>query len=853
MKRRFIILIALLLIAIPIISFLALRKKDDASLCNTLTRAQNYAASLEEYPDIDNENWLKPNYTSFYKKNTRGWLQKIWDTITFSEKPAFPAPEFQHMLEKVTSARENNGFIGRFVQKTHPEDKQQFIILGDLHGSFHSLVRDLNFLYKKEIIDNTLKLKDGYSLVFNGNAIDLSPYTLETMLMILYLMDRNPKSVYYVRGTHEDKEHWKNFGLRKELELRAPNIQEKLVKRFFNTLPLALYIIAKNGPQTETLRISPFGRTYTELDEENFSDFFLLDDQNGKTEVRSLAEKVTGKKPVNIKAIIKTEERLGKFTQTEGLVQADSDKGSTAWMVLSAPNRTFRSLYKFFFDAFAVVTVNGKLDDWTITLYNQDVREQLGIHKRKEYKVASGDEIVPETKQTRALKAQVSKLQADLNKCKSKSDASETCKKEVEKLKKELEKTKKTTPKPEKKPVSAKASSGAGEKPKVEKSVVAKKAMPDAAKEAAKAEPKKKAPKPEKEKPTDSGDIIVGTTLGLTGNIAEESASVKTGLELRIKQENDKGGINGRKIRLVVLDDEYKPANARKNVEELINKYKTDIILFPIGSATTKSYLDLVKEKKVVVLFSASGSMALRSPTPEYFIHLRPSYPDMFYALVTYAKTKLDAKKFAIFAQSDVVAEGLKPMLEKALIDPTDYAEITHKRNITDMSEQSAAVLKYKPDALVLWTTSAASMALLKEVGAENLLKTTIMGADLGNPKFNQFLKGMGLFDKYIDAQALPNPETSQLQIIKDCRTALGGKPIDGLLLEAYVSASLFIYLAKQTGGTTDKAKIIKAAEDIKNLDFGGLKLNFNPKYRRLSDTIWLSTGKNWTPVNVDK
>ena len=855
-------------------------QRSTAQMCHTLDDLKTYVATQQEYPDIDNTNWLKPDYTSFYKQGLRSWWQKIWDVVTFSKKKGFPAEEFENLLTKVTNNRENNGYIGRFVHKFYPEEKEKFIVFGDLHSSLHSLVRDLTYLNKKGIIDNALKLKDGYSIVFNGNAIDLSPYILETILVILHLMDRNPKNIFYTRGAHEDKEHWKNFGLRKELEFHAPNVSEKKIKRFFNTLPLALYIIGKNGAETETLRISSFGRTYSELNEENFSDFFILRDENHKSEVRNLGEKITGKKPVNIKAIIKTEERLGKYTQTEGLVLTDSDKGSTAWMVLSAPNRTFRSLYKFFHDAFAIISVDGKIDNWTITLYNQDVREQLGIHATKKYNLVSGDEIVPETKQTRALKAQVSKLQADLSKCKSDS---KSCQSKTEKLSKELQETKqapkkepepkqqakekpKEQPQPTPKPDTSKKETLKPKptpKPDVREKKVEKKkeTKPEKkltkpkppAKAAAAATVAKKSASTKVKPPTPTGDIVVGTTLGLTGNIAEESASVKTGLELRIKQENDKGGINGRKIRLIVLDDEYKPAKARANVEELINKHNVDIILFPIGSATTKSYLDLVKEKKVVVLFSASGSMALRSPAPEYFIHMRPSYPDMFYALVTYAKKNLDAKKFAIFAQSDVVAEGLKPMLEKALIDPTNYAEITHKRNITDMSEQSAAVLKYKPDALVLWTTSAASMALLKDVGAENLLKTTVMGADLGNPKFNQFLKGMGIFDKYIDAQALPNPETSQLKIIKECRAALAGKPIDGLLLEAYVSASIFIYLAKQIGGSTDKAKIVKAAEQIKNLDFGGLKLNFDPKHRRLSDTIWLSTGKNWTPVNVDK
>ena len=348
-------------------------------------------------------------------------------------------------------------------------------------------------------------------------------------------------------------------------------------------------------------------------------------------------------------------------------------------------------------------------------------------------------------------------------------------------------------------------------------------------------------------------DIVIGTTMGLTGNIAPESESIKKGIELRLKKINDEGGINGKKIRLIVLDDGYKPEQARANVETLINKHGVDIILFPVGSATTKAWLDIVQEEKVVVLFTSSGSPALRKPTPKYFIHLRPSYPEMSDALVSYAKNNLQAERFAIISQSDITAEGITETMKKAGVDTKNYMEVNHKRNVIDMSKQAEEIKKFKPDALLLWTTSAASKALIKDIGAENLIDTTMLGADMANPTFNQFLREMGLFEKYIDSQALPNPETSDWPIMQECRAALAGDPIDGLLAESYICTDIMIHLLKQTEGSTEKAKIIEAAENIKNLDLGGMKLNFDPKDRKLSPLIWLTTGANWTPIDVSK
>ncbi|MCK5632846.1 ABC transporter substrate-binding protein [bacterium] len=800
-----------------------------ASSFSNIKNLKAYTQAYEEYPEIDNDNWTNPNYTSFYKKNIPGWFNPIFRFLRLSKQPIWEEKAFKTILQNVIKQRENNGYMGRFVIKMTPKSDSRFIIFGDLHASFHSFVRNLEHLQNERIINNNLKIKDGYYFVFNGNAIDLSPFNLEILNLIAHIMDKNPQQVFYIRGQHEDKEHWRNFSLRTELELRAENIKEKLIKRFFNTLPLALYLTGLEGKKTEVIRISYFNRNYKELNEDNFADFFILDDeeQEGEVTVRNLEVKTTVPKAINIKTIIKSEDRLIKQTTTEGLIQADSEKGATSWMVLSAPNRTFRSLYKFFFDAFAMIKTNGKISNWTISLYNQDVREQIGIKKRKEYSLVSGDLLSGQTRQVKTLKKQVVKLEQALQSCKSRTKIIETKTKTPTKSsdnnQKELELAKK-------------------------EAMLAKKEAELSKKEAAVAQSMSKKVEPEKE------EIIIGTTLGLTGNIKEESENVRLGLQLRFDKLNQQGGINGKKIRLVVLDDGYNPNNARKNALELINKYKAEIILLPTGSATTKAYLDLVKDKKVAVLFTTSGSPALRTPTPEYFIHFRPSYPAMAEALLSYAQTTLEAKKYALITQSDVTAAEMVTTIKKAGIKQENFIEVTHKRNITDMSKQAQEVKKFKPDALILWTTSAASMALIKEMGAENLIDTKMLGADLRNAIFDEFLKNMGLTNNYIDAQAIPNPQTSNLPILQEYRTVMGTKQISGLSAEAYICASIFIHLLKQTNGSTDKAKIIKAAESITAVDLGGIKLNFEKKDRRLSQFIWLSTGEpKWIAVDVQK
>ena len=78
--------------------------------------------------------------------------------------------------------------------------------------------------------------------------------------------------------------------------------------------------------------------------------------------------------------------------------------------------------------------------------------------------------------------------------------------------------------------------------------------------------------------------------------------------------------------------------------------------------------------------------------------------------------------------------------------------------------------------------------------------------------------------------------------------------PADTYALDAYIGARLLIDVLKHIEGPVNKDSIIKAFEGIKNYDFKGLQLNFDPMTRQLSNTIWLDTGAGeWIPCQWQK
>jgi hypothetical protein len=196
---------------------------------DSLTQASEYANTHEEFPESDNSDLLAPDYTKYHKKFVPGFWGRFlnWSGI---KKQIWSAPFFKSTLLDIVVTREHHKLDGKFVQKITPPAGSKILIWGDSHGAFHSLVRSLLFLKAEGVIDDTFKVisKDHY-FVFNGNAINRSAYTLETLTLLMQLMRINPEKVFYIKGDHENNNKWLNYGLARELRTRCRYVDPERV------------------------------------------------------------------------------------------------------------------------------------------------------------------------------------------------------------------------------------------------------------------------------------------------------------------------------------------------------------------------------------------------------------------------------------------------------------------------------------------------------------------------------------------------------------------------------------------------------------------------------------------------
>ena len=153
-----------------------------------------------------------------------------------------------------------------------------------------------------------------------------------------------------------------------------------------------------------------------------------------------------------------------------------------------------------------------------------------------------------------------------------------------------------------------------------------------------------------------------------------------------------------------------------------------------------------------------------------------------------------------------------------------------------------------------MFSILAPSEELINKLGVSFLANITLMGVSFLTDRFRDFASGTSDGQKqgkgldFIISRVVPNPATSDLQIVREYRQQLSqeypGTRYDADSLEGYIIASLLVNALTRLPSPITKQDIITEFEKLKSYDFKGLQLHFDPQTRGFSKDVWLDTGK---------
>ncbi len=705
----------------------------------TLLGLQTLSKTYPEDAKPDNNNFDNLDFSSFFKQSR----SSIADFFFKSQKH-FPLTYFIELLEKVTLQQKKRNHTGSFILATQVKKNDKMVIFGSIQGAFHSLIRDLQELKKQGIIDESLKIIDPhYYILFNGSVIARSAYGLQTLFVILLLMEQNPDKVFYLKSDYDQDELWLDGELIQQLDIiyrKSKNKVIALLKRFITILPSAFYVNYKEDPHN-LLKITALQKFNYDTHENKVDDFFYTL-KNNTVSMWNLKKNEPGKFAYTT-ILIQNFDPTIKMQNIKPLMLLEPVGAATVWRIFSAPTTLFNSFFKVTDDAFAVIIFGSEIASSFIELFARNRFTQDTFKMVKSFEINVGIEMAA--------------TQENLNFAEKK--------------------------------------------------------------------------------------IYIGSSLDLSKSNFIMGDRVRTGILLAIKNANKSPEMKGREIKDVILDDEYTPYVARKNIQFFKERFNIDTLLLPIGTPTVLSVKDSISSGELLAAFPITGSQFWRKPETKGVINFRPTYELEVEKLINYLINEYSFKLFAFFYQNDEYGidcmNKAREVLKKRGINK--WVEIPYERNTTNFSKHLELFKNSNIEALGCFSAAQPTQAFLKQLGAANLFSVKVFAnAFVVDDVFESFVKNeLGI--QCLFSRLVPNPKLSTLDLVAEYRRLMDEekKPYDTYSLEGYICASLLCEMIKQSHEPITHTLLLKKLEALNNYNFKGLTLNFDPQDRQISKRIW--------------
>jgi branched-chain amino acid transport system substrate-binding protein len=318
-----------------------------------------------------------------------------------------------------------------------------------------------------------------------------------------------------------------------------------------------------------------------------------------------------------------------------------------------------------------------------------------------------------------------------------------------------------------------------------------------------------------------SNEIIVGEFGSLTGTTATFGISTKNGIDMAIDEVNKAGGLLGKKVRVIVEDDQGKPEEAQTVVTKLITKDQVIAVLGEVASSRTMAAAP-VAQQNGIPLISPSSTNPKVTEIGDYIF--RVCFIDPFQGLVMakFAANTLKVKNVAILRDikndysvglADVFVDNFKKLGGNIVADES-YSE-----GDTDFSAQLTSMKSKNPQAVFLpgyYTEVGLVVRQAKKLG----LTIPFMGGDgWDSPKLVEIGGDAVDGSYYSNHFSVADPNPAIQKFVGDYRARYGQTP-DALAGLGFDAAGVLFDAIKRTN-STDGSKIRDAIAETK--DYPGI------------------------------
>ncbi len=341
--------------------------------------------------------------------------------------------------------------------------------------------------------------------------------------------------------------------------------------------------------------------------------------------------------------------------------------------------------------------------------------------------------------------------------------------------------------------------------------------------------------------------ILFGQSAAFSGPAWELGTNMQLGILSAFEEVNEAGGINGRMLELVALDDGYEPEAAISNTFELIEENQVFALIGAVGTPTSRSAVPVAYEADVPYVAPFTGAAFLRESTWRNVINLRASYNQETEEMVARLTEDLGIDRIAVLYQDDSFGlaglNGATRALERRDMEPVSVG--FYPRNTLAVKSALLKLRDDNPEAVIMvgaYQPVATFISWAKRIGMEDVVFITI--SFVGSNALAEFLGADG--ENVFVTQVVPFPTDDSIPIVQsylDALEAYDAETSPGWVsLEGYLAGRLTIEALRACGRDNVTRKCFHDSIDsFETLELDEFALQFGFADNQGSDKVFLT------------
>ncbi len=351
-------------------------------------------------------------------------------------------------------------------------------------------------------------------------------------------------------------------------------------------------------------------------------------------------------------------------------------------------------------------------------------------------------------------------------------------------------------------------------------------------------------PQRESESGVSDQRILFGQSAAFSGPAQELGKNMNRGIEAAFQEANRRGGVHGRQLALLYLDDAYEPEAAITNTIRLIKQEDVFALIGAVGTPTSRSATPVAADAGVPYVAPFTGAAFLRDPEWDNIINLRASYYQETEEMVARLTTDLGIERIAIIYQDDSYGRagyrGVRLALDRRSMEPVAIG--VYPRNTTAVKAALLDLRRGNPEAVIIigaYEPVAALIAWARHTGLNPVFMTVSF---VGSNALAEELGPAGA-GVYV-TQVVPFPTDSSLPVVAAYLRALAAYEPDTVpgfvSFEGYLAGRLAIASLDNCGREVNRACFLDSLRRTAPIDIDGFELRYGDDNQG-SDAVFLT------------